>query len=187
MITRRNFMQDAPGFDRLLVVGHYPACNYDLTQCRLSPRYDEKRNLLCIDGGNRVKTGGQLNGAVLQDGRYLGCEWVDDLPAARVVAAQEETPSTVNINWPDYRVQPLEWRDGQCRCRHEKTGREFWTPAALVEQAENGWRLADDYTDYHPALKVGQRVAVAAQVSGWTLIKTGDRPGWVPADRLQLE
>lgn len=187
VITRRDFLQSAGTFDRLLIVGHYPACNYDLTECRLSPHYDAKRNILCIDGGNRVKTGGQLNGAILQDGRYLGCEWVDDLPIVRVLRPQPEQPSTVNINWPNYEVQPLEWRDGWCRCRHKATSREFQVPAALVKQTETGWRLADDYTDYRPSLKTGQQVGLAARAGDWALIKTGDRPGWVPAGWLQLE
>ena len=187
VITRRAFLQSAGAFDRLLVVGHYPACNYDLTECRLSPYEDKARKILCIDGGNRVKTGGQLNGAVLQDGEYLGCEWVDDLPAVRVLCPQTESPATVNINWPNYAVQPLEWQGGWCRCRHEATGREFRAPAKLVKQTETGWKLADDYTDYRPPLKAGQQVGLAARAGDWALIKTGDRPGWVPADRLQLE
>ena len=187
VITRRAFLQSAGAFDRLLVVGHYPACNYDLTECRLSPYYDKGRNILCIDGGNRVKTGGQLNGAVLQDGEYLCCEWVDDLPAVRVLRPQTERPATVNINWPNYAVQPLEWQGGWCCCRHEATGRKFRAPAKLVKQTETGWKLADDYTDYRPPLKAGQQVGLAARAGDWALIKTGDRPGWVPADRLQLE
>lgn len=187
VITRRGFLKSAGSFDRLLVVGHYPACNYDLTECRLSPYYDEKRGILCIDGGNRVKTGGQLNGAILQDGKYLGCAWVDDLPTVQVVADQAEQPATVNINWPDYEVCPLEWRDGWCRCRHQATGREFFVPAVLVKQTETGWKLADDYTDYRPPLQAGQRVGLAARAGDWALVKTGDRPGWVPEDRLQLE
>lgn len=187
VITRRNFLQAAGIFDRLLTVGHYPACNYDLSKCRLSPCYDAQRNILCIDGGNRVKTGGQLNGAILQDGRYLGCEWVDDLARVRVIAPQKEQPSTVNINWPDYRVQPLEWKNGQCRCRHAVSGRTFWAPAALVQKNTTGWCLADDYTDYRPPLQPGQQVSLAARVGEYALIKTGDQPGWVPADRLQLE
>lgn len=187
VITRRGFLQTAGRFDRLLIVGHYPACNYDLAECRLSPYYDKARNILCIDGGNRVKTGGQLNGAVLQDGRYLGCEWVDELPAARVLRPQAEKLATVNINWPSYGVQPLAWQGELCRCRHETTGREFWAPAQLVEQTESGWKLADDYTDYRPPLQTGQQVGLAARAGDWALIKTGDRPGWVPASWLQQE
>lgn len=187
VITRRGFLQTAGRFDRLLIVGHYPACNYELTECRLSPYYDRERNILCIDGGNRVKTGGQLNGAVLQDGEYLGCEWVDELPAARVLHPQAERPATVNINWPSYEVQPLQWRGGLCRCRHEKTGREFSAPAQLLQQTETGWRLADDYTDYRPPLQAGQQVGLAARAGDWALVKTGDRPGWVPAEWLQQE
>ena len=93
----------------------------------------------------------------------------------------------MNINWPSYGVQPLQWQGGLCRCRHEKTGREFWAPAQLVEQTGNGWRLADDYTDYRPPLQAGQQVGLAARAGDWALVKTGDRPGWVPAEWLQQE
>ena len=178
------FYKTAPAFPKLLTVGHWPVCNYSDTVCDLAPRYDAARRLLSIDGGNGVKEGGQLNGAVMQDGAYRRYVCVDSLGRAQVLRPQRESGTSVFLSWPDLAVEVLEEGADGVLCAHAATGRTFRVPPQLLVRGENGARLAVDYTDYRPALRTGDRVSVIRRCGEDVLVKKDSRQGWVPAEQL---
>lgn len=55
------FLECSPVQEKTMIVGHYPTRNYRLKEFNVNPIFDKEKNIICIDGGNNVVKGGQIN------------------------------------------------------------------------------------------------------------------------------
>ncbi len=51
---------------KTMIVGHYPTRNYHSDIACVNPIFDKRKNIICLDGGNNVVKGGQINVVVLE-------------------------------------------------------------------------------------------------------------------------
>ncbi len=95
-------------YPKNLVVGHWPVALYHDDVASLSPIIDLDKRMICIDGGNIVKHGGQLNALIMERTDTLRISFcaVDRLPTLRVVCPQESTPGR-KVSWPYHALDIL--------------------------------------------------------------------------------
>ena len=76
-------MKEAGSFHKYIVVGHLPVSEYRKDICCFNPIIDTRRHIISIDGGNEVKSAGQLNALIYEQGRFqFACS--DHLKKARI-------------------------------------------------------------------------------------------------------
>lgn len=55
------FYLDSAKQEKIMIVGHFPARNYRDNENNVNPILDFNKNIICIDGGNQIVAGGQIN------------------------------------------------------------------------------------------------------------------------------
>ncbi len=178
-LRRDAFLEEPVRFDRLVVCGHMPTCNYcHLTGDKLSfsPLALPPKNMLAIDGGNAVKAYGQLNAVVFEGGKH-SFHCVDELPEALVIGEQEESDRFTSVVWNHNEVEILEKHGENALCRILFTGKTLEIPQKLLF-VENGVQRSYDYTDYFPRLLPGERVRLLEEGREVCLIKHRGVIGW---------
>ena len=59
------FLDSSNVQEKIMIVGHYPTRNYRSKEFNVDPIFDFTKNIICIDGGNNVVKGGQINVVIL--------------------------------------------------------------------------------------------------------------------------
>ncbi len=74
-----SFYLKAKPSNYIRIVGHFPTINYSTTVPRYTPIFDFNKNVIAIDGGNKVKLAGQLNVVFLENDMF-SYTYVDNYP-----------------------------------------------------------------------------------------------------------
>lgn len=166
-------------FSKLLVVGHYPTANYRNECINSSPYFHSGQNVLTIDGGNMIKTFGQLNGVVL-DSTTGTWQWrsVREGDVFEAPHSQEEKPAQAVVIWPNNRIEKIERREYGFLCREVESGACLVIPEEFLYDW-NGELHTDDMTDKLLAVAEGERVTVLRRYGDRLLIAKEDgEVGW---------
>ncbi|MCR0567133.1 metallophosphoesterase [[Clostridium] innocuum] len=177
------FMKEAVSFHKYIIVGHLPVSEYRTDICCFNPIIDTHRHIISIDGGNEVKSAGQLNALIYEQGRFqFACS--DQLKKARItrdVLPVNRAPFF--ITWHEGRVHVLRDEGVCCLCRHEASGRVV--PIAKEFMFHKGKELhACDFTNYQIPAKRGDLVKIVRRTKEAVLVKKQGLMGWIPADAL---
>lgn len=174
-------------FEKYVVTGHWPTCNYYHQRPSYAPVVDECAHIIAIDGGNSVKAHGVLHALIIEDGGAGGFRFVthDAMPRARALDDQAASPEEpLAVTWADRRVQPLEWRHDRAQCRHLLTNHILWVPINQMVPHQGGWAALDS-TDYHLPLPAGSEVRLLQQGPLGALVRRGMDAGWYTG-RLEM-
>lgn len=99
------FRQDV-SFDTPVIVGHYPVCLYSDDEINYNTRFDRKKNIISMDGGNNMKALGQLNVVIFENGQFT-FDAIDDLETQIAPYAQTGQKG-VHINWANNGIEIVE-------------------------------------------------------------------------------
>ncbi|MGI6512544.1 MAG: metallophosphoesterase [Catenisphaera adipataccumulans] len=171
--------EDLPRFEKRVVVGHMPVTEYCRRIASFNPIYDASRNIYSIDGGNVVKSSGQLNALILEGNRVSYASW-DDLPETTVledVPAQTVLPFFVNWNEGHVTIRKCEGR--QLYVYNEHLNRSFWVDEAFYRDHK-----VSEYTNYQMPLKKGERVKIVFPYGDQVQIKKNGILGWTYTSSL---
>ncbi len=165
-------------FPKLLVVGHYPTANYRENCLDNSPYYNEQRNVLSIDGGNVVKTAGELNGVILENSRE-GFSWTytDSYQKIAAPCAGEAAPG-IAVMWPNHQVEPISRGEEFSQCRVKASGTLVEIPNDLLFQREGNW-FCLDMTNCCLAVKKGETVSLIKEYSDRLMILKDGKVGFL--------
>lgn len=172
-MTTPFFMNTEASFSKTVVCGHLPVSEYCRKILDLTPVYDPARNIWSIDGGNVVKSWGQLN-AVIFDKDTVSTVSLDDLPKARAVRDVDpgmQIPFC--LTWNNGQVKVLEAGSVQSYVHSDYLNRDFWIDTAFLDHGKGC-----DYTNWQMPLTKGDVVSVAADTGDKVYIKKGGRLGW---------
>lgn len=177
------FMKEDVSFHKYIVVGHLPVSEYRESICCFNPIIDAHRHIVSIDGGNEVKSAGQLNALIFEHGRFqFACS--DQLKKARItrdILPLNRAPFF--ITWHEGRVSVLHDEGAFCLCRHEASGRVVRIAKEFLFYKGNELH-ACDFTNYQIAARAGDLVKVVSYGADAALVKKQGLMGWVPADAL---
>ncbi len=157
-------------FSKMLLVGHWPATNYRTDGLNYAPLYSESHNVLSIDGGNNLKSFGQLDGVILDSATgSWGWVGVDNFPKMRTTHAQSADDGTC-IVWPDNSVELIERGSEFSRCRAAKNGIELDIPNEFLYEDKSGLRCSD-ITDTRLGVDEGETLSIVREFSDRLLVK----------------
>ena len=171
-----SFAASGRKFDKWVICGHTPVMLYRRDITCANPIIDENTHIVSIDGGCVLKDDGQLNALILENGRF-SFEYYDPFPVCMALDAQAESESSFYIAWGDNRVELLSEKNGVCRIRHLRTGREMDVPADFLS-LRDGELITNDCTDYRPAIVPGELVSLVRQTECGAWIKKNGVSGW---------
>ena len=174
-----NFMETAPGFDKWVMVGHWPVAMY----CHEIPCHDPiinyEKKIISIDGGNVLKSDGQLNAFIISGGKFSFVS-VNNLPKHIITKQQIESGGTLAITWLDRFVEMVEDGDRLCRVKHIKTGKTLLVPKSQVWPDNDGNLCACDCaTDYYLPCEVGDSIGIVEDFEDRTFAKLNGISGWI--------
>ncbi len=167
-------------FRKLLLVGHWPVANFRTDCLSNAPLYHEACNVLSIDGGNTLKSFGQLVGVVLDNetGRWTW-DGVDDFPKLQAPCSQKARPGAA-ITWPENYVEVLERKNGRALCRSQKDGTRLDIPESfLYEDCGNGIYRTDDVTSKKLPVEKGEELSLIWQGEDRMLVMKNGEAGFL--------
>ncbi|MGI6256373.1 MAG: metallophosphoesterase [Acutalibacter sp.] len=173
-------------FSKRLVVGHYPTANFREGVINNAPYFHQAHNVLSMDGGNMVKTLGQLNAVILDpDGERW--TWTCAQHGERISApiSQQERPG-ITVIWPHNQVERVEPRGEFTLCRVVESGVLVEIPEEFLHQSE-GKLVTGDVTDRRLAVEKGESVTVLRRYgSGMLISKDTGEMGWLDMGQPDL-
>lgn len=163
-------------FQKLLLVGHWPVANFRTDCLSNEPLYQEACNVLSIDGGNTLKSFGQLNGVILDNetGKWQSLS-ADPYPQIPAPCSQKAKPG-VAVTWPENFVELLKRGESVSRCRAKKNGAILDVPNEFFYEDEKGLRVSDA-TNVQLELTKGEPVSLISEGKGWQLIMKNGKAG----------
>lgn len=171
-------------FHKKVVVGHIPVSEYCDSIARFDPLFDGTKNIYSIDGGNMVKSAGQLNALIFEKDHCMSVH-IEDQPVYRVV--RDVNPSIqipFYINFNQGKIDVLEEQEQQALVYSEHHHRQFWIDRAFVQTFGNDLK-GTDYTNYHMPLKKGEHVHVVFTYSNKAQVKKNGILGWAFLEDLE--
>lgn len=174
LLTTPEFYLKSHQEDHTIVVGHWPVQNYKKASLSGDYLHDKEKRIIAIDGGYGVKSHGQLNALIVDEG--YECIVVDDL---------EEIHFTQSFEPENHDIVKLDYDDQEFRIIKKET------PFSIVEKNSTNEKfkiindfLEGDFEDYISLfLSVNQRDTgkYIKSVGGYSLIKLNGQVGWVPS------
>lgn len=183
VIKRDGFVDEGLIFSKYVIVGHWPTANYGKEKGCCNPIINKDQKIISIDGGNTIKTEGQLNALILS-GNKITFDAADDLPQGEIIKDQEKNTNTIQIKWMDNLIERLEEGEEFSLCRHVSSRHELLIKNDKIFTAKDGTHCYD-CTDYFIEAKKGDIVSVIEKTKDRTLVKKNGVIGWVRNENLK--
>ncbi|WP_108670290.1 metallophosphoesterase [Peribacillus acanthi] len=169
--------------DKTVIVGHWPVINYRPTSIsNNNPLIDLDRKMICIDGGNRLKTDGQLNALIFENGCYSNT-YVDHLYEMILIQYSFDSPSDYvgTVTYPNYHLKKLVEQDFFTLCENVNLGIQQWVKNEYIIEKNDGIYCKDDLSTTLLSVAEGEQVFIIDDsCAGYVLIKKNGEVGWVP-------
>lgn len=178
------FIEQGLIFSKYVIVGHWPTANYGKQRGCCNPIINEEQKIISIDGGNMIKSEGQLNALIINGDGNITFDAVDDFLMDEIIEDQASSSNTIQISWMDNDVKVLKEGKEFSLCRHISSNHELWIKNDKLFKTEEGM-CCYDCTDYFLSVKKGDRVSIIEKSSTQTLVKKDGIIGWVINKKLR--
>lgn len=185
VISRDAFIEEGLAFSKYVIVGHWPTANYGKEKGCCNPIINKEQKIISIDGGNMIKSEGQLN-ALIINGDNFTFDVVDDFLKGKIIEEQASNSNTIQISWMDNVIEVLEKGEEFSYCRHKSSKHKLWIKNDRIFEAKDGMRCYD-CTDYFISVKKGDVVSIIEKTSKQTLAKKDGTIGWVHNQKLEYK
>ena len=163
---------------KLTIVGHYPSVNYSTKYLNYKPHFNYTKNIISIDGGNVVKSAGQLNMLVINKDD-ISSVYIDNLPKYKVRDDQiVNNQDSFVINYPNSEVEVLEDLGEFKLCKSLHNQRTLKIPSRFLYTKDNH-TYTYDTTNYKHTVYVGDTVSLYYKTSKLSLVKFQGVMGWI--------
>lgn len=180
----QNFMNVSQGFDKWVIVGHWPVSNYHTKIPNHNPLINEEKKIISIDGGNVIAPDGQLNAFIIENGKFSSC-YVDKFILTKLDFQQAESGGTLNISYVDNDVEVLETNGELRTIKHLSTGKILTVPTTALYYSPDGKPLISDMaTDYHLPHQTNDDIGVVAEFDDRIFAKKNGICGWIKKEQF---
>ena len=163
---------------KMTIVGHYPSVNYSKSYLNYKPHFNYSKNIISIDGGNIVKSAGQLNMLIINK-NDISTTYIDNLPKFQVKDDQiVNNQDSFIINYPFTQVEILEDLGEFKLCRSLHNNRTLKIPSKFIYKKGNETHTYDT-TNYKHTVYVGDTVSLYYKTSKLSLVKFQGVLGWI--------
>ncbi|WP_425449104.1 metallophosphoesterase [Dethiothermospora halolimnae] len=182
IVKRDAFMDEGLAFSKYVVVGHWPTANYGKDRACCNPIINKEQKIISIDGGNGIRSEGQLN-ALIIDGDNITFHCVDNLLTGEIIKPQQANKNTIQIPWSDNLIDIIEEGEEFSLCRHISSNHNLLIKNDKIFKAKDVIRCYDS-TDYFVEAKKGDVVSIVEKTDKITLVKKNGVIGWVENDKI---
>ncbi|KPL58860.1 metallophosphoesterase [Rossellomorea vietnamensis] len=192
-ITMPAFLEKSHRTGKYVIVGHWPVVNYTSDIPSNNPIVNQEKKIISIDGGNVIKSTGQLNAFIIHRTKngdtfshiytdhHLYCEAMKDFTA--------EPTMSGSISYPNYELIPLQPSEHFTLCRQVGTDELLYVKNEYIHQSEKGtYSAKTDISCAQISVNIGDIISVVdSSCTGYDLIKKNGEEGWVPKGVLPLK
>ena len=151
LLGAKMFANESHELSQYVVVGHYPVSNYCSKIFRLTPIFDMDKKIISINGGNNMKTFGQLNALIIENfvsGLTFTYRYATHFPQKLIKTTQKgnEEDSKI-IVWPNYEVRKLNEGTDETLVLN-KNSDYIKVKNSFLKHLNDKWSVTDDYTNY---------------------------------------
>lgn len=189
-ITIPAFLEKSHRADKYVVVGHWPVVNYSSNVPSNNPIIDSDKRIIATDGGNTIKSTGQLNAFVINRDSSrdsFSYTYVDRLATCEVVADfHAEAEMVGSVSYPLYGITPVEKGANFTLCKQAETDQLYHVKNEYIRQDEAGnFTVKTDVSCAQLNVRKGDIVSlVDDSCTEYSLIKKAGEEGWVRKDVL---
>jgi protein phosphatase len=189
-ITQKSFLDKTHRTNKYVVVGHWPVVNYPSNVPANNPIVNHAKKIIAIDGGNAIKTTGQLNAFIIQRTSaedIFTHTYVDRFPICKVIKDFCADPTMIgSINYPLYDIVPLKKSNHFTLCKQFETNQLLHVKNEYISQNESGlFTVKTDVSCSQISVSKGDKVSIVDDsCTGYNLVKKDGLVGWVAKDHL---
>ncbi|TMU85041.1 serine/threonine protein phosphatase [Bacillus sp. BHET2] len=184
-ITMPAFLDRSHQTGKYVVVGHWPVVNYSTRIPTYNPIIDHAKKIIAIDGGNVIKSTGQLNAFIIQrtpSGDTFNNTYTDKHPVYEVLMDFKSEPMMTGvISYPYFDINPLQSDEHFTLCEQPETNEQLYVKNEYIQQYENGqFHVKTGVSCAQISVNKGDVVSVVdSNCEGFDLIKKDGVEGWI--------
>ncbi|PFG06458.1 metallophosphoesterase [Bacillus sp. es.034] len=192
-ITMPAFLEKSHQTGKYVIVGHWPVVNYSSDIPSNNPIVNEGKKIIAIDGGNVIKSTGQLNAFIIhrkKNGDSYSQIYTDHHQTCEVVKGYISDPiMSGSISYPNYELIPLQPSEHFTLCKQVGTDDQLYVKNEYIHQSEEGtYSAKTDLSCAQISVDYGDIISVVdSSCRGYDLIKKNGKEGWVPKDVLTVK
>ncbi|MHC0035397.1 metallophosphoesterase [Pseudoneobacillus sp. C159] len=183
------FYEKGHQVDKIVIVGHWPVINYtSMTVSSDNPIIDLDQKMINIDGGNQVKSFGQLNALIIENGEYTFTS-VDHVLQKRTIRMDFDAPAEYigTVTYPNYEMKVLIQEKHFTLCENINLGIQHWIKNEYLVENGEGTYCKNDLSTTLLSVRAGEVVSILDDTcEGYVLIKRNGELGWVPEDVIHI-
>ena len=189
-ITMPSFLEKSHRTGKYVIVGHWPVVNYSDGSPSNNPIIDTDKKIIAIDGGNVIKSTGQLNAFIINrapEKDTYSHTYIDHYPLYEALEDFISKPHmSGSISYPFYELMPIQRMEHFTLCNQVQTDKQLYVKNEYVQETEKGFFTAtNDVTCAEISVKKGDIVSVVdSSCTGYDLIKKDGVEGWIKKDIL---
>lgn len=168
------FLELSPAQPRTMVVGHNPTRNYRSDVACVNPIFDFRKNIICLDGGNNVVKGGQINVVILDNLENKSFTYfaVDHYPKYTIEedVNYEQPKNTFSMRFGKNEVEVLAKDLDFYLVRPKGTTDELWVHEEYVFSMD-GKTYCYEGSNVFLNLKKGDQISIIKKAAPYSLIK----------------
>ena len=169
-LAAKAFSQQGYRFDKPVIVGHWPASNYSKTVIDVNVHINQDANIYSIDGGNSMKSWGQINVLTIEKHGKITCSAIERCPQIQLLDDQHEQDSPVSLVFPNTKIEMMEDLGVQKRCFVPYLGKEMLFDSDRI-YSYKGDLYCSDFTTHQPAAAAGEIASYCKVYEDGILIK----------------
>lgn len=191
LLEMQQFYNQGHLLDEIVVVGHFPTSNYFKEYIDNSIIIDEKRKIICIDGGTGVKNVSQLNALIIEskDGSITyQKEYVQPLPYATVIEDVMKEKSDIHkISFPYFEIEVIKQGRQFSLCYQKETDMTLYIKNEFIYERQQKIYCLDDYTDHMLSVHQGEKIKVIGIYDDYTYGICNKRVGWIKNKYIRMD
>ncbi|MBS4193080.1 metallophosphoesterase [Bacillus sp. FJAT-49705] len=181
-----SFYEKGHQLNKMVIVGHWPAVNYRYhAESSNNPIIDHEKKIIAIDGGNQIKSDGQLNALIFEHNQF-SFQFVDENVKERKVKQDyiDQTNRVGTVTYPNYEMTIIRREPYFTLCENVKLGIMQWIKNEYLVEKDECVNCEGDLSTTFLSVQQDEVVKVLdAQQSGYILIKKNNGlVGWVPTE-----
>lgn len=168
------FLELSPIQPKIMIVGHNPTRNYRADIPCVNPIFDFRKNIICLDGGNNVVKGGQINVVCLNNLSKMNFSFfaIDHYPKYIVKddIIYEKPKNQFTMRFGKNEVELLTKDLDFYLVRPKGTTDELWVHEEFIFEADGKYYCYDGSNTFLN-LKKGEEISVIKKAKPYSLIK----------------
>lgn len=191
LLEMQHFYDQGHLLNEIVVVGHLPTSNYFKNRIDNSIIIDEKKKIICIDGGVGVKNISQLNALIIESKENqitYQTEYVQPLPQCIVKQCENVEKRDIHkISYPYFEIEVLEKGKQFSLCYQKETNQTLQIKNEFIYQRNNKMYCLDDYTDAMFSINQGEEVKLLGIYDEYAYVIYQGQVGWIKYEYLSIK